>query len=67
MKFSSLPACHHSAVRLNKSYTDIMAACKVCELPLFLNFEPDDVDVNDTIGQLVPDDVELLCNCHFHW
>jgi len=43
-----------------------MEACKACEQPLFLNFEADDVGIEDPVEQLVPDDVELLCKCHFH-
>lgn len=41
-----------------------MAACKVCENPLVI--EVDDEDGNDEV-QLVPDDLETSCGCHFHW
>ncbi|XXH03884.1 hypothetical protein Hte_010292 [Hypoxylon texense] len=41
-----------------------MAACKVCENPLVI--EVDDEDGSDEV-QLVPDDLETSCGCHFHW
>jgi hypothetical protein len=50
--------------------------CAACDEPLFLLIEPDSEDeTNNTLGKTpsqqhsssVPDDVELHCNCHFHW
>ena len=37
-------------------------ACKACEEPLFIRVD-EDGDNNET----VPDDLELVCGCHFHW
>ncbi|XDG04301.1 hypothetical protein ABKA04_003916 [Annulohypoxylon sp. FPYF3050] len=41
-----------------------MVACKVCEEQLVLEVEDD--DGNDE-QEFVPDDLELICGCHFHW
>ncbi|KAI1649159.1 uncharacterized protein F4817DRAFT_331998 [Daldinia loculata] len=41
-----------------------MTACKVCEQGLTLELGGD--DGNDE-PQLVPDDLELICGCHYHW
>ncbi|KAI1476792.1 hypothetical protein F4774DRAFT_391806 [Daldinia eschscholtzii] len=41
-----------------------MAACKVCEQPLTLELDDDDGNAE---SQLVPDDLELTCGCHYHW
>ncbi|KAI2638800.1 hypothetical protein GGS26DRAFT_358424 [Hypomontagnella submonticulosa] len=39
-------------------------ACQVCVQPL--NLEVDDDDGSDE-PQLIPDDLELSCGCHYHW
>lgn len=39
-----------------------MAACKVCEEPLFMSVEDE-----EAVTQNVPDDLSLPCSCHFHW
>ncbi|KAI1092564.1 hypothetical protein F5B19DRAFT_194982 [Rostrohypoxylon terebratum] len=39
-----------------------MTACKVCEQPLVLEVEDDDDE-----QEFVPDDLEIVCGCHFHW
>ncbi|KAI8960980.1 hypothetical protein F5Y11DRAFT_328017 [Daldinia sp. FL1419] len=41
-----------------------MAACKVCEQPLTLELDNDD---GSDEPQMVPDDLELTCGCHYHW
>ncbi|KAI0134633.1 hypothetical protein BJ170DRAFT_208627 [Xylariales sp. AK1849] len=41
-----------------------MATCKVCDEPLILEVEADEVEGE---LQFVPDDLELRCGCHFHW
>ncbi|KAI0383224.1 hypothetical protein F5Y04DRAFT_250876 [Hypomontagnella monticulosa] len=41
-----------------------MAACKVCEQPLTLELDNDD---GSDEPQLIPDDLELTCGCHYHW
>ncbi|KAI0206752.1 hypothetical protein F4808DRAFT_454669 [Astrocystis sublimbata] len=41
------------------------SVCKACEEPLVVQVEDED---GDNAGpQTVPDDLELTCNCHFHW
>ncbi|KAI2606507.1 uncharacterized protein GGS25DRAFT_393967 [Hypoxylon fragiforme] len=42
-----------------------MAACNICEKPLTL--ELDDDDDSNLEPQLVPDDLEVICGCHYHW
>jgi hypothetical protein len=49
-----------------------MAACKSCRQALVLELNPDDFDeaTSSVVGgsiAVVPDDLELPCNCHFHW
>ncbi|KAK3995742.1 hypothetical protein QBC44DRAFT_259004 [Cladorrhinum sp. PSN332] len=41
-----------------------MATCKVCSDPLTLTLDPEE---SGDEGQVVPDDLTLPCNCHFHW
>ncbi|KAI1380729.1 hypothetical protein F4677DRAFT_404454 [Hypoxylon crocopeplum] len=41
-----------------------MTACKVCEEPLMIEVDNDD-GTDDQ--QMVPDDLELPCGCHYHW
>ncbi|KAI1821395.1 hypothetical protein F4861DRAFT_473150 [Xylaria intraflava] len=42
-----------------------MAVCKTCEDPLVVEVE--DEDGSNADPQTVPDDLELICGCHFHW
>ncbi|KAI0521752.1 hypothetical protein F5B22DRAFT_500520 [Xylaria bambusicola] len=42
------------------------SVCKICEDPLVVEVEGDG-DSEDTNTQTVPDDLELPCDCHFHW
>lgn len=53
-----------------------MAGCATCQKPLTLDVhdEEEEEDVTETggssraqCGETVPDDVQLLCGCHFHW
>ncbi|KAF7558500.1 hypothetical protein G7046_g5670 [Stylonectria norvegica] len=49
-----------------------MSLCKVCDEPLVLRLDPDEVvdadtDAADDAVETVPDDLELRCGCHFHW
>ncbi|KAI2640317.1 hypothetical protein GGS21DRAFT_412086 [Xylaria nigripes] len=39
--------------------------CKTCDDPLIVEIDGEDGDFADL--QTVPDDLELLCGCHFHW
>ena len=42
-----------------------MFACEICDEPLVLRI--DDEEENEAIDNVVPDDLELSCGCHFHW
>jgi len=41
-----------------------MSVCEACKEPLLLEVEAED---GSDETQQVPDDLELPCNCHFHW
>jgi hypothetical protein len=49
-----------------------MAACRLCEQALVIELDPDSFDesaASSSVGSAVtaPDDLLLLCGCHFHW
>ncbi|KAK2625276.1 hypothetical protein QTJ16_005645 [Diplocarpon rosae] len=48
-----------------------MAKCKSCEQPLVVELDPGSFDeaTSSTVGQAssAPDDLLLVCGCHFHW
>jgi hypothetical protein len=49
-----------------------MAACGICEQALVIELDPDSFDesaASSSVGSAVtaPDDLLLLCGCHFHW
>lgn len=41
------------------------AVCKICEDPLVVEVEAEDGE--NASPQTVPDDLEIVCGCHFHW
>ena len=45
-----------------------MSVCKACEEPLVLRLDEEDPDeAGPSSTEIVPDDLELICGCHFHW
>ncbi|KAK3682183.1 hypothetical protein B0T22DRAFT_278694 [Podospora appendiculata] len=46
-----------------------MATCKACNEPLLLTLDPEDDNDHQHQKQptVIPDDLHLPCNCHFHW
>ena len=46
-----------------------MSVCATCRNPLTIAINDDDEDGagNGASSQVVPDDVELSCGCHYHW
>ena len=54
-----------------------MAGCATCQKPLTLDVHDEEEEEQDLTeiggsssaqcGETVPDDVQLLCGCHFHW
>ncbi|KAI1438490.1 hypothetical protein GGR50DRAFT_435265 [Xylaria sp. CBS 124048] len=43
----------------------LTAVCKTCEDPLVVEIEVEEDSIAEP--QTVPDDLELICGCHFHW
>lgn len=49
-----------------------MNLCRVCDEPLVLEFDSEDVEEATSSARggaitAIPDDLELQCKCHFHW
>lgn len=44
-----------------------MVVCSACDQKLFLESEVDIEDGSAVTSEEIPDDVELICHCHFHW
>lgn len=45
-------------------------SCSACQEPLLVLIDSDSEDEDSktaSVGESVPDDVELPCGCHFHW
>ncbi len=70
-KAPSKEFCRQLYIIIGQDFT-LMATCKSCGQALVLELDPDDYDeaTSSIVGgspTVVPDDLELPCNCHFHW